>query len=246
MIKSRINSQHEDISSHLLLSIFKIAEVDVVYPAPPSSAIATHRPSQEIYIIIVLLTLIYNFKYCVSFYTFLILKNILKCLSTLFDTKTKVNHSPISLDVVPFIEKRYFINENDNFVSILMSYEEFIECNIVEVNDIEHDALALGYAQNEHITENVVDLSALNVTNDKETKHIVKAVSITILNNYNDLVANAIITKYFSRYVYYEIEYNISQCDPMMLFYDLRFENIASSSYGIVKSVSLGLTLAVV
>lgn len=36
-IKSKINDQHYDIASHLLLSIFKIAEVDVVYP-PPSGA----------------------------------------------------------------------------------------------------------------------------------------------------------------------------------------------------------------
>lgn len=148
------------------------------------------------------------------------------------------------LDIVPF--ERYFINENINFVSILKCYDEFIDnsnVDVVNYLDNRHVALALGNAQIKHITDDV-DLSKIDVYNYNEMKHIIKAVSITIYNNFNELVADAIILKYFSRHVYYEI--GCTYYDSMKLFGDFIFENIASSSYGIVKSVSLGLTLVVV
>lgn len=147
------------------------------------------------------------------------------------------------LDIVPF--ERYFI-KNINFIPILNCYDEFIDkCKVVVVNYIEnwHDALALGNAQMKHITDNL-ELSNIDVHNYKEMIHIIQAVSTTIFNNFNELVANAIILKYFSRDVYYEIGCNYY--DSMKLFGDFIFGNIASSSYEIVKSISLGLTLDVV
>lgn len=124
-------------------------------------------------------------------------------------------------------------------------YDEFIDSNVDVVNNIEnrHVALALGNAQNKHITDDI-DLSKVDVYNYKQMIHIIKAVSITIFNNFNELVADAIILKYFSRDVYYEIE--CTYYDSMKLFGDFVFGKIASSSYGIVKSVCLGLTLEVV
>lgn len=148
---------------------------------------------------------------------------------------------PIMLDV-PF--ERYF-SKNINFIPVLKCYNEFIDkYNVVVVNYIKnwHHALALGNAQLKHITDDL-ELSSIDVYNYKETIHIIQAVSITIFNNFNELVANAIILKYFSRDVYYEIGCNYY--DSMKLFGDFIFGNIASSSYGIVKSISLGLTLEV-
>lgn len=148
------------------------------------------------------------------------------------------------LDIVPF--ERYFLKENINFISIFKCYDEFIDnSNVDVVNYIEnrHVALALGNAQMKHITDEV-DISNIAVNNFKEMIHIIKAVSITIFNNLNELVADAIILKYFSRDVYYEI--GCTYYDSMKLFGDFIFGNIASFSYGIVKSISLGLTLVVV
>ncbi|XP_072945900.1 uncharacterized protein [Epargyreus clarus] len=251
IVKSRINSQHEDISSHLLLSIFKIAEVDVVYPTPPSSAIGSHKPGKMVYIFIFLITILYNFKETLSFLLIIsFFKNIVNCLSNLFDTRissTKRYSTCISLDVVPFSKKSYILNENNNFVSIFKCYEEFIVYDTVVVNykDIQHRALALDKAQIKNITdENIIGIRDLEVNNCKEIKHIIKAVSITICTNLNELVADAIIPKYFSRDVYYEIGCTI--IDSEKLIGDFCFGKIASSSYGIVKSVSLGLTLVVV
>lgn len=139
------------------------------------------------------------------------------------------------------------MNENNNFVSIFKCYEEFIVYDTVVVNykDIQHRALALGKAQIKNITdENIIGIRDLAVNNCKEIKHIIKAVSITICTNLNELVADAIIPKYFSRDVYYEIGCTI--IDSEKLIGDFCFGKIASSSYGIVKSVSLGLTLVVV
>lgn len=245
MVKSRINSQHEDISSHLLLSIFKIAEVDVVYPTPPSSAITSHRPITILYISIILITLLYNFNSTISFIkTILFFERFVNCLSNLLTSKLSIKGFPTQnvLDIVPF-EK--YSNEHIKFVSILKCYDEFIVSNVDVVNYIEnrHDALALGDAQDKHITDDL-DVSKVDVYNYKQMIHIIKAVSITIFNNFNELVADAIILKYFSRDVYYEIE--CTYYDSMKLFGDFVFGKIASSSYGIVKSVSLGLTLEVV
>lgn len=142
--------------------------------------------------------------------------------------------------------ERYFLKENINFITIFKCYDEFIDISLVDVvNYIEnrHVALALGNAQKEHITDDV-DLSYIAVHNSKKMIHIIKAVSITIFNHLNELVANAIILKYFSRDVYYEI--GCTYYDSMKLFGDFIFGNIASFSYGIVKSISLGLNLVVV
>ncbi|XP_046974149.1 uncharacterized protein LOC124540537 [Vanessa cardui] len=247
IVKSHINSQHEDISSHLLLSIFKIAEVDVVYPAPPSSAINSNGPNITLYIMITILTFIYNLQQLISFLkTIIFFKNIVNCLTNLMNinkVSTKRYSPSDSLDVVPFSEN-YIIKD---FLSILECYEEFIKYDtVVVVNciDTSHDALALDNAQVKHITEDIIVVSDIDVNKFKETKHIIKAVSITISTNLNELVANAIIPKYFSRDVYYEIGCTIINSEK--LFGELCFEKIASSSYGIVKSVSLGLTLVVV
>lgn len=242
VVKSRINSQHEDISSHLLLSIFKIAEVDVVYPTPPSSAISYHGPNLNIYILITIFTIIHNFKNLKSTLNFLILTlyiNIVNFMSSLFDKLSNLRDvsSSNALDVVPFVKERYFFNID--FVSILENYDEFIKQKVAVVNLVTmHDALALGYAQT-HITDEIVGIGEIDVNNFKVNKHIKNAVNITIFDNFNELVAD--IPKYFSRDVYYEIG-----CTDSKLFDDFCFEKIASSSYGIVKSVSLGLTLVVV
>lgn len=108
---------------------------------------------------------------------------------------------------------------------------EFIDVAVVYYYKM-HNAHALERA---HEVEDVV-LSDIDV--NKLTKHIKNAVNITIYeNNINKLVANTVIPKYFSRDVYNDIDWK--------LFDDFCFEKIASSSYGIVKSVSLGLTLVV-
>lgn len=122
-----------------------------------------------------------------------------------------------------------------------MYYDEFnATVAVVNYKNL-HDAHALVYAQ-EHITDEInIDLSVIDVNNCKETKHIKNAVNITIFDNFNELVAD--IPKYFSRDVYYEIGFiNYDS----KLFDDFCFGIIASSSYGIVKSASLGLTLEVV
>ncbi|CAG9796128.1 unnamed protein product [Diatraea saccharalis] len=224
VVKSRINSQHEDISSHLLLSIFKIAEVDVVYPAPPSSAITNHEPLKILYIIITIFSILYNIT------NTSIDKTIVNFISNLFDHSFS-KKLYFSSDVIIF-DEIYIFNE---FVTILN--DEFMK--VVELE--KHDALASLSAQN---TERV-DLSVIDVNNYKETIHIINAVNITILiDNFNVLVADAIIIpKYFSRDVYYDNGCTKS-CDSEMLF-DLCFGNNASSSYGIMRSVSLGLTLVV-
>lgn len=239
VVKSRINSQHEDISSHLLLSIFKIAEVDVVYPTPPSSAISSHGPDLKFYILITIFTIIYNFKNLKNTITFTLHIIIVNFISILFDKLSNLKDvsSSNTLDVVPFVKERYFTNID--FVSILENYNEFIEQNVAVVNlEVLHDALALGYAQ-KHITDEKIDVSEIDIYNFKVKKHIKNAVNITIFDNFNELVAD--IPKYFSRDVYYEIG-----CIDSKLFDEFCFEKIASSSYGIVKSVSLGLTLEVV
>lgn len=178
--------------------------------------------------------------------TFTFFKNIVNCLPNLLNIN-KVNTKRLSpsnsIDVVPFSEN-YIVKD---FLSILECYEEFIKYDtVVVVNyiDTSHNALALGNAQVKHITEDIIDVSDLDLNKFKETKHIIEAVSITISTNLNELVANAIIPKYFSRDVYYEIGCTI--IDSEKLFGKLCFGKIASSSYGIVKSVSLGLTLVVV
>ncbi|XP_069362610.1 uncharacterized protein [Maniola hyperantus] len=248
VVKTRINSQHEDISSHLLLSIFKIAEVDVVYPTPPSSAITSNRPDIKLYIIISIITFIYYFKEFISLLllTASLKKTIVNFISNLSDIdrdSAERKSSSNSLEVVPFA-KSFIVKD---FVSILKCYEEFIEySNVVVVNyiiDTSHNALALGKAQTTHITEDI-DISELDVNKFKETKHIIKAVSITIYTNLKELVADAIIPKYFSRDVYYEIGCTIINLEK--LYGEFCLKKIASSSYGIVKSVSLGLTLVVV
>lgn len=165
--------------------------------------------------------------------------NTISFISSLFDNLKNLNEvsSSNALDVVPFVKDRCFLYIN--FVSILENYDEFIKQKVVVVNlVILHDALALGYAQ-KHITDEIIAVSVIDVNNCKEKKHIKNAVNITIFDNFNVLVAD--IPKYFSRYVYYEIG-----CIDSKLFDDFCFEKIASSSYGIVKSVSLGLTLVVV
>lgn len=170
------------------------------------------------------------------------MKNLVNFMSS-FDTKLKRNDSNLSIDIVPFFKEKYFLN--NNFESILESYYEFIDSKVVGVHDTSHNALALGYAQTKLITDEDLDIiRELDVNNCKEMRHIIKAVSITIFTNLNELVADAIILKYFSRDVYYEI--GCTYYDSMKLFDDFCFGIIASSSYGIVKSVSLGLTLVVV
>ena len=121
-----------------------------------------------------------------------------------------------TLDVVPFSE--YSV---EDFVSSIFECYRFNK--IIDVNY--NQALALEYARNH------TDLDIrLNVY---KTLHIKKAVKITIYT-LNELVA--IIPKYFS-IVYFDSE---------MLFGVLCFGKIASFSYGIGESISLGLTLVVV
>ncbi|KAL4712576.1 hypothetical protein ACJJTC_007592 [Scirpophaga incertulas] len=226
VVKSRINSQHEDISSHLLLSIFKIAEVDVVYPAPPSSAITAHHPSKILYIIILILTILYHTS------NPFVNKKIVNSLSNLFDSSLSTQIYTILIKLACFKPRYICINE---FTTILK--EEFIDVIMIE----EHNALASISAQNDSTKDVVV--SVIDIDSLKRTIHIINAVNITIFDNFNVLVADAIISKYFSSDVYYYIRCTKS-CDSKMLLV-LRFGNIASSSYEIVKSVSLGLTLAV-
>lgn len=97
--------------------------------------------------------------------------------------------------------------------------DEFI---ITDVVDVPHNALASTKAQIE-ITDVKLAVSELDVIIDivKKMIHIVKAVNITIFDNFNKLVADAIIPKYFSRDVYYEIDCT----NGLMLSY------MASSSY---------------
>lgn len=121
-----------------------------------------------------------------------------------------------------------------NFLSILN--EEITDTIDVKTS---HDALAYVTAQNETITEVNVGIRDLDVNIFKKMKHIIKAVNITIFDNFNKLVADAIILKYFSRDVYYEIGCTIT----VLLF--CFFVKKASSSCR-VESDSLGLTLVVV
>ncbi|XP_050685108.1 uncharacterized protein LOC126979695 [Leptidea sinapis] len=230
IVKTRINSQHEDISSHLLLSIFKIAEVDVVYPTPPSSGNARLDPNKILYVVI-FITVAHNFLFSLLIYIF---RCIVNCLSNLFNFRIIFMERNISR-IVSLIDD-YILQ---NVISILKCYEEFNEISkvaVVNYEDITHSALALDEAQ---ITN--VDLRDIDVY--YKIKHIVNAVSITIFTKFNELVANAIIPKYFSRDVYYDIGCTI---DSEMLFGELFYKKIASFSYGIVKSVSLGLILVVV
>lgn len=141
--------------------------------------------------------------------------------------------------IVPFIEKNYFLDKQD-FVTVLAIYEEFIDgshVGVVNCNETSQLAHALGNAQRRNIT-NVADIDLYKL---KEMKHIINAVSITIFDNFNVLVAN-VIPKYFSRDVYYEI----GAKDSEKLFTVYCFDDNASFTYGIVKSISLELTLAVV
>lgn len=205
VVKSRINSQQEDISSHLLLSIFKIAEVDVVYPTPPSSAYSI-KPNKNIYVIIVFLTILYHLKNVLL----IAVKRMVNLISNLFDSNRKAacSKSISCFEMVPF-EKKYFVN--NNFVSILESYDEFIDS--VDVVITTH-AFALDDAQYNTDQLNIRDI---DVNIYKETKHIIKAVSTTISTYLNELVADAIILKYFSRDVYYG-------CTNSKLFGEFFFE----------------------
>lgn len=146
IIKARINTQHKDISSHLLLSIFKIAEVDVVYPAPPASSSPHLTPSKLLYTILILITFLrFNFD--------TLFKNTVNCLSNLYNTRDKGRVS------------RALSNIYKDFLSILKCYKQFIEV------EISHFALALGKA---HITN--IFISYIDVCRRKITKHIVEAV----------------------------------------------------------------------
>lgn len=230
VVKSRINSQHEDMSSHLLLSIFKIAEVDVVYPAPPSSG-TSHLASKHVVLIMISLNIMKNLGQFVSGTMALLVfcRFVVICLMDFAKGRRVV---PNTLEVKHFIDKR--------FVSILeMIYEEFIDIRsyvgVVHKEKTSHTAHALG---NAHGHNTIV--ADIYLHKRKEMTHIVEAVSITIFGNFNVLVANVMIPKYFSRDVYYEIVTN----DSEMLFTVYRLDD-ASSTYGIVKSVSLELTLAV-
>lgn len=194
----------------------------MVYPAPPSSAIAATRPIKNLYIIIVFATILYNLRDTLKF---LIIKKVVNCLSNLFDAKKAVG-----LHIAP---DKYF----SDFVSILNGVSNVV---IVKYIDTLHSALALARAPKH---DEDVAISYIDVNNYKQMKHIIKAVSITIFTNFNVLVADVIIPKYFSRDVYYEI---VCTNDSEMLFGDFGFGKIASSSYGIIKSTSLGLTLVVV
>ncbi|XP_045527051.1 uncharacterized protein LOC123715790 isoform X2 [Pieris brassicae] len=201
IIKARINTQHEDISSHLLLSIFKIAEVDVVYPAPPASSSPHFTPSKVLYTLLILITFLRNFNFYIFF------KNTVNCLSNLHNTRFRGRISRV-------LSKIY-----KDFLSILKCYKEFIDVE----NVFSHDALALDKAQITNIFISYIDVYSVKIT-----KHIVKAVKTIYTCK---LVAEAMKPKYFSRDVYIGV---IS-----MLFGEFFFENIASFSYGIVKSVSL-------
>ncbi|XP_048486782.1 uncharacterized protein LOC105383545 isoform X4 [Plutella xylostella] len=257
VVKSRINSQHEDISSHLLLSIFKIAEVDVVYPTPLSLA-GNNAPSRNMILFIVSTNLLLNYKQIISFVVFLLLTlsstivNFITNLLNKNNSKLKnSNFTDVSLTTVPVFKESYFVNDDNmrGFITILKIYREFIEENyrfnvvdVVNYSETLHRALALDIeSQHRHITNTIVGKEDLDVFNCKEIKHIIKAVSITIFDNFNELVADVFIPKYFSRDVYYEI----GAIDSEMLS-SVFCVNDASSSYGIIKSVSLGLTLAVV
>ncbi|KAG7296966.1 hypothetical protein JYU34_019881 [Plutella xylostella] len=257
VVKSRINSQHEDISSHLLLSIFKIAEVDVVYPTPLSLA-GNNAPSRNMILFIVSTNLLLNYKQIISFVVFLLLTlsstivNFITNLLNKNNSKLKnSNFTHVSLTTVPVFKESYFVKDDNmrGFITILKIYREFIEENyrfnvvdVVNYSETLHRALALDIeSQHRHITNTIVGKEDLDVFNCKEIKHIIKAVSITIFDNFNELVADVFIPKYFSRDVYYEI----GAIDSEMLS-SVFCVNDASSSYGIIKSVSLGLTLAVV
>lgn len=187
VVKARINSQHEDISSHLLLSIFKIAEVDVVYPTPPSSAIATNRPDTIIYFIICLITIMYNLRDVTSAIT-ITTTGIVNSLTNL-STKT----SP-SYHIVPFqiyiIEYILSITKCDVFINV--------------VND-SHQALALDDA---HTNTNDAELS-VDINLYKITEHII-AVN-TIYDNLYEIIANANVTKYFSSVVYYKFVFIMTE-----------------------------------
>lgn len=132
---------------------------------------------------------------------------MINLITNLFDSNGKTACS--RFEIVPF-EKKYFVN--DNFVSILKSYDEFIHS--VDVVITTH-AFALDDAQ-----ENTDQLKIrdIDVNTYKETEHIRKAVSTTIFTYLNELVADAIILKYFSRDVYYG-------CTNSKLFGEFFFEN---------------------
>lgn len=238
IVKSRINSQHEDISSHLLLSIFKIAEVDVVYPAPPSSAVSL-RPMKYLYIIIIVITFLYHIQQSTKTLSgFTLINNIVNRVSTLVN---KPNGPSSQLDAVSYINT-FLFNNLINFMKALNKFDDVIDVYVISVVNEEHDARALENAQNEHITKTYI--SVLDVNSFNETKHIMNAVSITIYDDLNEPFAGAIILKYFSRDVFYEI--GCCSEDPEKLVDELCFEKIASSSCGIIKSVSLELTIVVV
>lgn len=186
-----------------------------------------------------------NFKHTVSFFAAItFFTNIVNWLSNNSNFICPVNPSSI----VPYTRKSSILKDENDYVSIFEYYKEFIESSGVRnVNyDIMHDALALDHAQNnKKNTENYIDdLEYIYVNNYIETKHINKAVSITICTNFNKLVVDAIILKYFSRNVYYEIVSTIN--GSKMLFGEFHLGNITSLSYGVVKSDSLGLNLVVV
>lgn len=131
-------------------------------------------------------------------------------MSGLFDSNRKktCSNSKSCFEIVPF-EKKYFVN--NNFISILKSYDEFIHS--VDVIITAH-AFALDDAQK---NTDQLKLRDIDVNIYKETKHIIKAVSTTIFTYLNELVADAIILKYFSRHVYYG-------CTNSKLFGEFFFE----------------------
>lgn len=250
VVKARINSQHEDISSHLLLSIFKIAEVDVVYPTPPSSAISDHRPTKIIIYVITVIITLYNLKQPFSFLflALIFLDNIVNFIANLFNKVSSIGHksesdsfdAPISTSKDKYFVKESPIKENKTILKMF----KYIEDNTVKLVTYDRKHIAPALISNAQINNDTNTVTKIDVRikvkyTFKKMKHIIKAVSITILTKFNELVANVIILKYFSRDVYYIIEYTIET----KLFGDLSFGKIASSSYGIVQSVSLGLNL---
>lgn len=131
-------------------------------------------------------------------------------ISDLFDSNRKTARSNYisNFEIVPF-EKKYFVN--NNFISILKRYDEFIYS--VDIVITAH-AFALDDAQK---NTDQLKIRDIYVNIYKETKHIIKAVSTTIFTYLNELVADAIILKYFSRDVYYE-------CTNSKLFGELFYE----------------------
>lgn len=251
MVKARINTQHEDISSHLLLSIFKIAEVDVVYPTPPSSAISNLKPTKSIILLFSIVATIYNVRNLMPLFVLILsfLEKLLNFLTNLIKNNSRrhclavTSHKPISTVAIMKPGETYFVKDDSikKIQTILKIYYNFIDINnavsVVTVVDDPHEhALrsSTSDAQMKHIIKykTIIDVRDKDRFNIKETKHIIDAVSITIFTYLNVLNADVYKLKYFSRNVYYIDENSI---DIEMLFGENDFGNIASFSYGIVQ-----------